>query len=187
MLAFLQNEAELAGVLAHEIGELQYSEITVQANQKVQNGLVQASAVAAPFFGGIGALAFLGIMGVNAAANGEKTKEERVWMADKLALQYLVANGYDPQGWLDVLYRIVNLEMQDIYLVADYYDYRPINVARMTRLRKAFRKLALDRKTLSTYPDIYLAQTRPVLDLYPKKAEAPLMPNVTNDGMVKPA
>jgi predicted Zn-dependent protease len=168
LLAFLENETELAGVLAHEIAELQYHEPALSRSRKVSSGLAQGAALAAPFFGSIGALAFLGVTGVNAVANHEKSKDERVIQADKLALRYLVQAGYDPQGCLDVLYRMVDLNPQDTYLISDFYWNRPISLKRMKRLKEEFKKLPLKGMSFSAHREVFLENMKPVREIYKK-------------------
>jgi len=62
MLNFLQNEAELASVLAHEIGRLQYKDPRFTQSDDVLNAATQAGASIAPMFGPIGSLASLGLV-----------------------------------------------------------------------------------------------------------------------------
>ncbi len=166
LLAYLENEAELAGVLAHEIGELQYLDPELSAPKRMAGKIQQGSALVAPFFGSIGALAFLGITGATAAATLEKPKEKRVYDADKLALGYMMQAGYDPQGWLDVLYRLIDTPEKSTYLIMDYYWGRPINVERIRRLKSAFRRLSLDGESFSTNRKVYLETMKPVSELY---------------------
>jgi len=110
VLNFLENESELAGVLAHEIGQLQYVEPYFRMSKKVVDVLYQLTLIAAPFFGAIGALAAIGMTGVNVAANYEKSRKSRVFEADELALNYMLDAGYDPQGLLDVVYRLSGIK-----------------------------------------------------------------------------
>jgi len=168
LIAFLENEAELAGVLAHEIGELQYQPPALSPAKKMASQIEQGSAMAAPFFGGIGILAFLGIAGATAAVTMEKPKEKRVLEADKLALGYMVEAGYDPQGWLDVLYRLIDIPEEKTYLIADFYWSRPITVKRMKRLKVDFRKLSLVGMQFSTDRETFLDRIKPVSELYKK-------------------
>jgi len=166
LLAYLENEAELAGVLAHEIGELQYLDPALSAPKRMANRVQQGSALAAPFFGGIGVLAFLGISGITAATTMEKPKQKRVCEADKLALSYMVQAGYDPQGWLDFLYRLIDTPEKSTYLIMDYYWGRPISVERIRRLKAVFRRLSLEGESFSTNRTVYLETMKPVSELY---------------------
>jgi predicted Zn-dependent protease len=172
-LAFLENEAELAGVLAHEIGELQYEDPDYFPTKKITNGAEKISAFALPFFGGIGALAFMGVTGVNAYASMEKTLPERVESADKIALNTMTKIGYDPQGFLDVIYRIVHLEDSKIDHLSDYYLHRPITVERVKKLKEAFKRLPLQNKSFNTNRDTYLERIYAVRNMYSNISNEP--------------
>ncbi|MHC4606477.1 MAG: M48 family metalloprotease [Planctomycetota bacterium] len=125
MLKLIQNEDELAGVLAHEIGHVcrRHPELAVAAQMKAQGGYkVLAGAIK------IGAAIFDKVTG------GEKTKEiaeaanlldkvskhvctqlwekgyerDQEYEADLLALDYVSHPdaGYNPQAFIDVLKRV---------------------------------------------------------------------------------
>jgi len=173
MLAFLENEAELAGVLAHEIGQLQYRDPEFSTTRKVAEGLSQVSAIAAPFFGIFGAIAILGTSGVHAASSIEKTKQDRVEFADKVALSKLVAAGYDPQGLLDFIYRLTELGPNSIRGIMDYYWSRPVNIERVEKLKSNFKKLPLENREFHSHRKRYLTRMKPILAMY-ETAKAPL-------------
>ena len=57
MLTYLENEAELAGILAHEIGEQQFKDPRFSKIQKGIEHMTHGVALVGPLFGQIGALA----------------------------------------------------------------------------------------------------------------------------------
>jgi Zn-dependent protease with chaperone function len=90
------NEAELAGVMAHEIAH-------VAARHAVENqtkaNLLQYGAIAGSIFlGGIPGLIFQNTAGLGLLASFMKFTRNAEAEADKLGVQYLYAAGYDPSG-----------------------------------------------------------------------------------------
>ncbi len=93
-----ENEAELAGVMAHEIAHV----AARHATERMTKGqLLQFAAIPAMFVGGYwaqyGIRMGLG-MGMNLAILGITRKSEEE--ADQLGCQYLWNTGYDPQGFI---------------------------------------------------------------------------------------
>lgn len=114
LLAYLGSEAELAAVLAHEIGHV-----------TARHGARQRSQSQA--WGAIGQVAALGT-GVGAVADATQLLggalvrgygREMELQADELALQYLARSGYDPQA----LVRVIEvLQAQDAFLRSERAD-----------------------------------------------------------------
>jgi predicted Zn-dependent protease len=168
MLNFLDNEAELAAVIAHEIAEQQYKDprFTKQKTDMV-NAASQAGAAIAPMFGPFGSLASIGIILLQAySRTTQKTPEELLLESDGNAMKYLVASGYDPQALMDVLDHFLRAGEQVTPLFYDYYQSRPITEARMANLKKEFQKLPLSEKDLKTDALEYRAVTRGVREIY---------------------
>jgi len=95
LLGALQNEAQLAFVLSHEIAHtLQvhyWREVHETRGQRV--GLVIAGLAAGAFIGDLGT--FLAGMGIASVVNGHQRELEN--QADRLGLQNVIEHGYDPR------------------------------------------------------------------------------------------
>ena len=165
MINFLENESELAGVIAHEVGEVQYKNPKYSGAKKAMGVLETAAGLTSGFFGPIGMLAFAGVAALNHLTD-EKGLETRVMMADRKALGYMVKSGYDPQGLVDVLNKILYADDSTIPYLVDYYQSRPVNALRMKRLHKAFGHLDLTDKSFETHRDNFLSMTDGVKQLY---------------------
>ena len=167
MMNFLDNEAELAAILAHEIAELQYRDPAFSKMRKVVSDFAQTGATVAPAFGQIGMLAVLGFVMIHAVSsvNG-KRPEDKIRDADRLAMQYLADTGYDPQSLLDVLEKFTNSDPKVVPLFTDYFETRPITEDRIADLQKGFSKLSLEGRELLTRPKIYQDMTKPVREIY---------------------
>lgn len=169
MMHFLGNESELAAVLAHEIGELQYRDPRLSKSRRVLNSLMRSGAAVGPAFGHIGVLAVLGLaMMHNAveAKGGALEPAERLREADKRAFHYMVEAGYDPQGLLDLLYSFLNADKQFAPFFYDYYQARPISEDRMGHLLEIFKELPLEGKTFTADRENYLERTRGIREIY---------------------
>lgn len=167
MIYFLQNEAELAAVLAHEIGELQYKNPKASSMRKRINRVTETGAMVAPAFGPLGALVSLGFVGIHMISkSSEKTTDERVILADRRALDYMAKAGYDPQGMIDVFYRFASVNKEALPYFMDYYQSRPLTVDRTQAMQKQFKKLNLEDKTFQVRREQYLEMTRGIRDIY---------------------
>lgn len=167
MINFLESEAELAAVLAHEVGQLQYVDPRVSQVRKVVSDLTRAGAAVGPFFGPIGALAVFGLVAVNVVVDQEPKKpEDRLVVADQLALDYLMASGYDPEALLIVFDRFLHADQQTLPYFYDYYQSRPISEVRFITMQNHFSKLPLMDKELITNPKTYQDIMKPIREIF---------------------
>jgi len=95
LLGAIQNEAQLAFVLSHEIAHVlqvhYWREVHETRGQRV--GLVIAGLAAGAFIGDLGT--FLAGMGIASVVNGHQRELEN--QADRLGLQNVIEHGYDPR------------------------------------------------------------------------------------------
>ncbi|HEV2293581.1 MAG TPA: M48 family metallopeptidase [Tepidisphaeraceae bacterium] len=99
----LENEAQLAGVLGHEIGHV-IAEHSAQQMAKTQLGQMLATAVGVGASGEEGAGRYAGV----AAAMATQMKllqygREHEQQSDEIGLRYMVQAGYDPSEMLGVM------------------------------------------------------------------------------------
>lgn len=166
-LNYLQNEAEFAAILAHEIAELQYRDPNFSGPKKAFKAVSYAGMAVAPLFGQIGLLAagaliLVGnVTGVLPRADGDKVK-----IADKKALRYLVNARYDPQGYLHVMERMLNVPPEWSPYFYDYFTSRPLDLDRYTDIQKQFRKLPLEGKSFDVHRARFLQMTKSVREIY---------------------
>jgi len=167
MLSFLQNEAELAAVLAHEIGEQQTVDRRFTKRDDAINAASQIGSAVGPMFGPLGSLASLGLVLLQAYNESSyKTPGERLLESDAAAMTYLMNAGYDPQALIDVEEHFLKAGEKMTPYFLDYYQSRPITEERMRALKKAFEKLPLGGKSLVTDPVEYQEVTRGVREIY---------------------
>lgn len=165
MIDFLDNEAQLAAVLAHEIAQLQYLDPRFSKSHKRLEDITKGGTIVGGFLGNIGVIAIMGLQVMNALTD-EKTKDERVDVADKLTLEYLASSDYDPECWADTLYKMVHLKKDDLVRLFDYYNTRPISLTRLKKLKKNLQKMDLRGKTLETGTEVYAQAVKGVRQIY---------------------
>lgn len=168
MLYFLDNEAELAGVLAHEIAELQFRNVNIEADsRKVLDAITKGGVMVGPAFGPIGALAAVGLAALNQVSQPrEMQPEEKLIRADRKALSYMAQAGHDPQGLVDVFYKILRADNEVIPYFYDYYQSRPISEGRFLALNETFSQLPIQEKSFSTNREMYQEVTKGIREMY---------------------
>ena len=151
MMQFLDNEAELAAALAHEIAQLQPRDPSLSEARKKLQQVSQAGAMVSSAFGSIGALAALGFVAMNAAAAPRHASlEKRTTHADRRALHYLLESGYDPQALIDFTDKFLKAESEKLPFFYDYVQARPLTQARLQTLRDDFGDLPVQSENLTT-------------------------------------
>jgi predicted Zn-dependent protease len=109
IMVYLNNEAELAAVLGHEIGHVcARHQVRQQTNQTLAGILGAGAAI----FTGSAAVADLANIGGQALLSGYGRDMELE--ADHLGAQYAAKTGYDPQQMLGVLGVLKNQEVYEI-------------------------------------------------------------------------
>ena len=108
IMTHLNSEAELAGILGHEIGHVtaRHSVSQISKQQLAQVGLA-AGMVLSPEFAQFGNLAetAMGLMFLKFSRSDES-------QADQLGLKYMMAGGYDPRKLVDVFAMLQALSQQ---------------------------------------------------------------------------
>lgn len=166
MLFFLENESQLAAVLAHEIGELQEKEPSTKDRRTISN-VARAGAMVAPLFGPFGILASLGLVAIHQASQPKPPKtDEKLMRADKRALQYMLEAQQDPQGMIDVLYKFLNAKKEITPYFYDYYQSRPITMERFNAVQKEFSKLSIRERDFETNWQGYQSVTKGIREIY---------------------
>ena len=167
MLYFVQNESELAAVLAHEIAELQYVDPQLTNSRKILDKITRGGALVGPAFGPIGVLTAVGLVAVNTVSQPHPmTLDQRLAAADRKALHYMLDADQDPQGMIDLSYRFLRSKSEVIPYFYDYYQSRPISEERMLALNQSFSKLPLQGKTFQTRREIYQDVTQGIREIY---------------------
>ena len=167
MLYFLDNEAQLAAVLAHEIGRLQDKDPQLSKSRKVLEAVTRGGAMVGPAFGEIGVLAVLGLAMVNALAESRQISPSRKLIAaDSRAFHYMIQADYDPQGLVELIQKFLRADRSVTPYFLDYYRSRPITEERAVTLQSTFAELPLQGTTLVTRQKEYREITLPIREMY---------------------
>ncbi len=106
ILPYMQNEAQLAAVLGHEIGHITARHLQAQKKKSTVAGLASA---ATAIFTGVPALADLTNLAGAAIISGYGREAELE--ADHLGAEYLARAGYKPGAMIDVLSTLKNQDL----------------------------------------------------------------------------
>jgi predicted Zn-dependent protease len=106
ILPYLQNEAQLAAVIGHEIGHITARHLQSRQRKTTLAGLASA---ATAIFTGMPALAELTNVAGQAIVLGYGREAELE--ADRLGAQYLAKAGYEPEAMIDVIQVLKNQEL----------------------------------------------------------------------------
>lgn len=174
LINVLDDETQLAAVLAEEIGLLQFQDARLSETRRRMDAVTNGVAVVAPMFGQFGMLAVLGVLAVNAIADrGTPAGNHRLLRADELAMHYMVDAGYDPQGFLNLMHKLVALDQKDIPNFFDYYQSHPITEERYTNMNRVFSELPLEGRTFTVERQKFLEVTKGIRDMYAPQSPPP--------------
>ena len=104
LITLVENEGELAGVLAHEIAHINGRHVAelVDRSQKISYSTL-AAILAGAFLGGAATSAIASFSVATAATLNLKYSREHEEAADRMGMSYLVAAGYNGKGMLNFL------------------------------------------------------------------------------------
>lgn len=106
LINLVENEAQLAGILAHEIAHVKCRHIAQMVDRSTKLSISTLAAIlAGAFLGGGGDLGAASVLFPMAAATSLSLKysREHEEEADRMGLSYLVASGYNGKAMLDFL------------------------------------------------------------------------------------
>jgi predicted Zn-dependent protease len=122
------NEAELAGVMAHEIGHVAACHA---ARQQTRGNLAQLATIPLIFMGGGLGYGLYEAAGIGVPLTFMKFQRNFEAQADYLGVQYMYAAGYDPQAFPQFFEKIQALEKKKPGFVAKAFETHPPTPARM--------------------------------------------------------
>jgi predicted Zn-dependent protease len=122
------NEAELAAVMAHEIGHVAACHA---ARQQTRSNLAQLASIPLIFMGGGLAFGLYEAAGIGVPLTFMKFQRNFEAQADYLGVQYLYASGYDPQAFPQFFEKIQVQEKKKPGFMAKAFESHPPTPARM--------------------------------------------------------
>jgi beta-barrel assembly-enhancing protease len=142
------NEAELAGLMAHEIAHVAARHFA-RANTQ---GRLWSLLSGTLYIGSLAGAAIEGVIAVAAAASAMKVSRDDEREADLLGLEYEYAAGYDPQQFVEFFEKLHIKEKHTRNLFARAFASRPKTE---DRIRRAQKEIA----TLLPAKDEYIVDT----------------------------
>lgn len=105
LLALASNEAEVAGVLAHEVGHVtaRHTAQRIASAQAAQVGVMGATILGAVLGGSLGAQAGQQLTGTAATVAIQGYSRSQELEADELGIRYMSRAGYDPEAMVEFL------------------------------------------------------------------------------------
>ena len=104
LLAKMDNEAQVAAVMGHEVGHVTAKHIGEQMGQAI---IVQGIATGLGVAGQVSDNSYLQVLGAGAQVGGGlyllKFGRDQESEADRLGIRYMTANGYNPVGMMQVM------------------------------------------------------------------------------------
>ena len=136
LVAALDTEEELAGILAHEIAHVVSRHISQNIDRSPKVGLATLAGIAAGIFIGAGGAAALGnaVVAGSMAAGQSATlafSREDELQADQLALEYLYQAGFGGRGLLISMQKIRSKQWIGTEQIPDYLMTHPASEERM--------------------------------------------------------
>jgi predicted Zn-dependent protease len=135
------NEAELAGVMAHEIAHVCARHAT---KNMTRAQIWNVASIPLIFIGGPVAYVIADVAGLAVPLGFLKFSRDAEREADLLGLEYDYATGYDPQAFVEFFEKL-NVEKKKQNLVAKAFSTHPMNVERIEAAQDEIRKYLPDR------------------------------------------
>ena len=140
LLGAMENEAQLAFVMSHEMAHVLQTHYKreVDETRGARVGLIIAGVAAGAFIGNVGL--FLAELGIASAVNGHQRELEN--QADRLGLQNVIEHGYDPREAANFSRIIIN-----------HYGDRSTSALWSNHDSSVIRGSFLTTQLMRTYPD----------------------------------
>ena len=136
------TEAELAGVMAHEIAHVAARHGTRQATKGELAQLATIPLIFMGGWGGFGARQAAGILMPIGFLQFSKAMESE---ADMLGLQYMYKTGYDPEAFVDFFEKIESLEKKKPGTVSKLFSTHPPTDDRIANTQKNIQTMLKER------------------------------------------
>ena len=142
VMKLADDEAELASVIAHEVGHAAARHATRQATRSQLGKFAMIPLSVVPGWGGLAARQAANVAGPVASFHFSRAFETE---ADLLGVSYLAVAGYDPNASIDMFERIQSMERKTPGAVAKLFLDHPPTGDRIAKTQKAISKLTIER------------------------------------------
>jgi beta-barrel assembly-enhancing protease len=168
------SEAELAGVMAHEIAHVAARHGTCQATK---GELMQLATIPLIFYGGWTGYGIRQAMQLAIPMSYLQFSKMYETDADKLGLQYMYKTGYDPNAFVDFFEKLQSMEKKKPGTMAKVFSDHPPTGSRIVAVQKNIQEHLKDKPeyvvTTSEFNDV---KTK-LLAMHNRRANDPIDPN----------
>jgi len=159
ILLELDNEAQLAALLGHELGHVNARHTASRMSKGVLVSAVMSGAgLALAGEEGYGAL-ISGLGGIGAGALLAKYSRDNERQADDLGMEYMVRAGYNPQGMVGLMDMLQEKSTHTPSAFEQLFSSHPMSAARYTRMRQEAFSTHKDALTGPFYRERYMDKT----------------------------
>lgn len=148
ILLELEDEAELAGLLGHELGHVNMRHTAERMTRgMLAQGLLAGATVAADAYAPGSGQAVQSLGGVGAGALLAKYSRDDEREADALGMEYMTRGGYNPHGMVGLMEVLVGLNKHEPNIIQQMFSSHPMSDERYnTAVQQASTKYAFAKK-----------------------------------------
>jgi predicted Zn-dependent protease len=180
ILVEMENEAELAALLGHEIGHVNARHSAQQASKGLLANIFVSGASLASSLAGLGAASDLvqGVGKLGAGALLARYSRDNEREADALGMEYLTRAGYSPEGMVGLMRMLQKNGRSRSSAIEMMFATHPMSDERLTNVQTAATTTYRDRQGLPLHRERYLDHTagvraqRPLLTALQQGSEA---------------
>ncbi len=160
-LNFVRSEAELAGVIAHEIAHISvrdYLDVPHYKKMKLAyQGLLKGTELARSSIGTYGTAANAAVKGIGRAAPyfARHFSSDAEVVADEKAVEYLWKAHYDPRAYQQLVERLAQVEMTDLSRFMDLINTHPPFKERREMLQDQIEELKFEGGSIEFRTDTF--------------------------------
>lgn len=136
MVDFCGGKDRLAAVIAHELAQIQYRRMRYTLKKRLANLAESVSGYSGFVLGPAGTFVPKGMRLVNSVLLQESSRMKRTLSADRLAVEYLRAAGYETRALYDVVEAVATSDGSEYHRIEAYLRLRPTNGERIRQLRE---------------------------------------------------
>ena len=162
MILAADNEAGLAGVMAHEIAHVAARHAT---KNQTKSDIFSIASIPLVFFGGPAAMAVRQAMGLAVPMGFLKFSRDAEREADSLGMQYEYVTGYDPEEFVKLFEKLKTTEKQNKNILAKAFATHPMTDDRIKRAQKMIEKYLPNRDQYIVDTSEFQAVRRRVAEL----------------------
>jgi len=143
MIMAADNEAELAGVMAHEIAHVAARHAT---RNETRSDILNLASIPLIFFGGPATMLLRQALEVAVPMSYLKFSRDAEREADLLGMEYDYASGYDPEEFVKLFEKLEVTEKKKKGLIAKAFSTHPMTSDRIKRAQKEIQDYLPDRR-----------------------------------------